>query len=111
MHCVHCVLDTILLGHNALVACVIAFHFAAKIHLKLMVFPIKYLRPLTQKRFLPLSLNAVTSIRISTRKQTLIETAPAACDLDYIMHTASINQHLFVYLQISEGKPMSIEAN
>ena len=69
------------------------------------------LRPLTQKRFLPRSLNILASRHISTGKQTLIEAATAARGLVYMMHTASIKQHLFVYHRISEGKPMSVEDN
>ena len=52
---------------------------------------------------------------MSTRKQTLIEAATVVRGLviwsRYMMHTDSINHHLFVYQHISEGKPMSIEAN
>ena len=44
-------------------------------------------------------------------KQTLIEAATAAHGLVYMMHAASIEQHLFIYHRISEGKLMSVEDN
>ena len=77
----------------------------------LWIFEFCIAPPTYSKAILPHSLNILASRHISTGKQILIEAATAACGLVYVMHTASIKQHLFVYHCISEGKLMSVEDN